>query len=88
MTRKLDDLIATLPQEEQAAIQREAEHQIAEEVMRRTRSFRDTVQARGAEDAVFWDALSEEVIDALATGNVGTARALLRDYITKHWPKP
>lgn len=46
-----------------------------------TRDFKDTVKARLDSDPEFRRALLEEGIDLLLSGDVGTGRAVLRDYI-------
>lgn len=45
------------------------------------RDFKDTVKARLDADAEYRRALLEEGIDLLLSGDVGTGRAILRDYI-------
>jgi DNA-binding phage protein len=47
----------------------------------RTRSFRDLVQGRVANDPAFSAALLRESIDTMLAGDVDTGRAILRDYI-------
>ncbi len=44
-----------------------------------TRSFSETVQAGARRDPAFREALLEEVIDALLSGDVDTASVVLRD---------
>ena len=46
-----------------------------------TRSFKETVQARARRDAAFRTALLREGVDALLSGELGTGKAILRDYI-------
>jgi hypothetical protein len=46
-----------------------------------TRSFKDLVQRRVAEDPAFGEALLREGIDTMLTGDVDTGKAILRDYI-------
>ncbi len=46
-----------------------------------TGSFRDLVQRRVAQDPEFATALLRESIDTMLTGDVDTAKAILRDYI-------
>jgi DNA-binding phage protein len=46
-----------------------------------TRSFKELVQRRVANDAAFGEALLREGIDTLLTGDVDTGKAILRDYI-------
>lgn len=46
-----------------------------------TKSFKDLVQRRVADDAQFADALLREGIDTMLTGDVDTGKAILRDYI-------
>jgi hypothetical protein len=46
-----------------------------------TRSFRELVQRRVANDAAFGEALLREGIDTMLTGDVDTGKAILRDYI-------
>lgn len=43
--------------------------------------FRDTVQARAQRDARFRRALLTEAVNELLAGELGTGKALLRDYI-------
>ncbi len=45
-----------------------------------TRSFKETVQARVAEDPAFRSALLREGVEALLAGDVDTGKAILRDY--------
>lgn len=47
-----------------------------------TRSFKDLVQKRAANDAAFAKALLAEGVSALLTGEVDVGKSLLRDYIT------
>ena len=46
-----------------------------------TRSFKETVKARVARDPDFKQALLTEGVGALLEGDVGTGKAVLRDYI-------
>ncbi len=46
-----------------------------------TRSFKDLVQRRVAEDPGFGEALLREAIETMLTGDVDTAKTVLRDYI-------
>jgi DNA-binding phage protein len=46
-----------------------------------TIDFRDTVKARIEADPEFRQALFREAVQTLIEGDVGTARAVLRDYI-------
>jgi hypothetical protein len=46
-----------------------------------TKAFRDTVQARVQRDPAFRDALLTEAVEALLEGDIGTGKAVLRDYI-------
>lgn len=46
-----------------------------------TRSFKDLVQRRVAEDPAFGEALLREAIDTMLAGDVDTAKTVLRDYI-------
>ena len=46
-----------------------------------TRDFRDTVKARAERDPTFRAALFEEAVQAIADGDLPTARILLRDVI-------
>jgi hypothetical protein len=46
-----------------------------------TRSFKDLVQKRVANDPAFGAALLREGIDTMLTGDVDTGKAILRDYI-------
>ncbi len=46
-----------------------------------TRNFRETIRDRARADSAFRAALLTEATEALITGDAGTARALLRDYI-------
>lgn len=47
-----------------------------------TRSFHDLVQHRASRQPAFADALLQEAITALLTGEVDVGKVLLRDYIT------
>jgi hypothetical protein len=46
-----------------------------------TRSFKDLVQKRVADNPAFGAALLREGIDTLLSGDVDTGKAILRDYI-------
>ena len=46
-----------------------------------TRSFKELVQHRIAHEPAFGEALLQEGIDALLSGDVETGKAVLRDYI-------
>lgn len=46
-----------------------------------TRHFKETIQARLQHDADFREELLKEGIDSLLSGDVDTAKAVLRDYI-------
>ena len=46
-----------------------------------TRSFKELVQKRVASDPAFGEALLREGIDTMLAGDVGTGKAVLRDYI-------
>lgn len=46
-----------------------------------TRDFKETVWARARRDAEFREALLREGIDCLLSGEVDTAKSVLRDYI-------
>ena len=46
-----------------------------------TKSFRELVQRRAAEDSRFGEALLREGIDTMLTGDIETGKAILRDYI-------
>jgi DNA-binding phage protein len=46
-----------------------------------TRDFRQTVQARAARDPAFREALFEEAVQTLLTGDIDAGRAAMRDYI-------
>ena len=46
-----------------------------------TRSFKELVQRRVANDAAFGEALLREGIDTMLAGDVDTGKAILRDYI-------
>jgi DNA-binding phage protein len=45
------------------------------------RHFKDTVKARAATDSAFRSALLTAAVDLLLSGDVGTGKAVLRDYI-------
>ncbi len=47
-----------------------------------TRSFKDLVQKRAANDPAFAEALLSEGVSALLTGELEVGKSLLRDYIT------
>ena len=46
-----------------------------------TKSFKELVQRRVADDSEFAEALLREGIDTMLTGDVETGKAILRDYI-------
>ena len=46
-----------------------------------TREFRETVQARARADARYRAAMLTEAINELLAGDLGTGRAMLRDYV-------
>jgi hypothetical protein len=46
-----------------------------------TKSFKELLQRRAAEDSEFAEALLREGIDTMLTGDVETGKAILRDYI-------
>ena len=46
-----------------------------------TKDFKDTIQARAQRDPVFREALLQEGVECLLTGDVETGKAVLRDYI-------
>ncbi len=46
-----------------------------------TREFKETVKARAERDEAFRAALFSEAVDLLLSGDVGTGKAVLRDYI-------
>jgi DNA-binding phage protein len=46
-----------------------------------TREFKETVQARAARDPAFREALLQEAVEAMLTGDLVTGKAVLRDYI-------
>lgn len=46
-----------------------------------TKSFRETVQRRVADDPAFGEALLKEGVELLLGGDVETGKAVLRDYI-------
>ena len=46
-----------------------------------TRDFKETIQKRARRDAAFREALLKEAVDALLSGDVGTGKTVLRDYI-------
>ena len=54
---------------------------IMEADMALTKSFKELVQRRVADDFEFADALLREGIDTMLTGDVETGKAILRDYI-------
>jgi len=49
--------------------------------MASTKSFKDLVQSRLVRDPAFATALLREGVDTMLTGDVDTAKAILRDYI-------
>jgi DNA-binding phage protein len=46
-----------------------------------TREFRETVQARARSDARYRAAMLTEAINELLAGDLGTGKAMLRDYV-------
>jgi len=46
-----------------------------------TREFRETVRARAQKDARYRAAMLTEAINELLAGDLGTGKALLRDYV-------
>jgi hypothetical protein len=46
-----------------------------------TRDFKETVQARAERDPAFRHALLQEAVAAMLAGDLGTGKAVLRDYI-------
>lgn len=46
-----------------------------------TKDFKDTIQARARLDPAFRKALLQEGVECLLSGDVGTGKAVLRDYI-------
>jgi DNA-binding phage protein len=52
-----------------------------EEPLPLTRHFRETVAARAGRDPAFREGLLREGIEALLAGDIGTGKAVLRDYI-------
>ncbi|MGA8170849.1 MAG: transcriptional regulator [Methylocystis sp.] len=46
-----------------------------------TKSFKELVQRRAADDPAFAEALLREAIDAMLTGDIETGKSVLRDYI-------
>ena len=46
-----------------------------------TRDFKETIQERASRDAAFREALLKEAVDALLSGDVETAKTVLRNYI-------
>lgn len=46
-----------------------------------TKDFKETVRARAQADAGFRAALLQEVVDAFLSGDVGTGKSVLRDYV-------
>lgn len=46
-----------------------------------TRSFKELVQRRAAQEPAFGEALLREGIDTMLTGDIETGKAILRDYI-------
>lgn len=46
-----------------------------------TRDFKETIQERASRDAAFREALLKEALDALLSGDVETAKTVLRNYI-------
>jgi len=52
-----------------------------ERTMPITRDFRETIQARTERDPAFRQELLKEGVECLLTGDVETAKAVLRDFI-------
>jgi hypothetical protein len=52
-----------------------------EGTMALTKSFKELVQRRVADDAAFAESLLREGIDTMLAGDVDTGKAILRDYI-------
>lgn len=50
-------------------------------MMALTKDFKETIQARAQRDSAFRKALLQEGIECLLAGDVGTGKAVLRDYI-------
>ena len=50
-------------------------------IMTLTRNFKETIQARIKRDPAFREELFKEGIECLLSGDVGTGKAVLRDYI-------
>jgi len=46
-----------------------------------TKDFKDTIQARAQRNPAFRKALLQEGVECLLAGDVGTGKAVLRDYI-------
>jgi DNA-binding phage protein len=46
-----------------------------------TRDFKETIRARAVRDAKFRKELLRQGIESLVTGDIGTAKTILRDYI-------
>jgi DNA-binding phage protein len=46
-----------------------------------TRSFKDKIKSRAAQDSTFRAALLGEAVERLLSGDIVTGRAVLRDYI-------
>lgn len=46
-----------------------------------TKEFKETVKARAERDPAFREALLKEAIELLLAGDLGTGKAVLRDYI-------
>lgn len=46
-----------------------------------TRSFKETVRDRAAQDPAFRDALLKEAVELLLSGDVETGKLVLRDYV-------
>ena len=46
-----------------------------------TRDFKDTIQARVKSEPAFREELLREGVECLLTGELGTGKAVLRDYI-------
>ena len=46
-----------------------------------TRDFKETIQARAHDDPAFRKAMLQEGVECLLAGDIGTGKAVLRDYI-------
>jgi hypothetical protein len=56
---------------------------VKERDMNTTRDFKETVRARLALDPKFRNELLREGIECVLTGDIATARTILRDYSTE-----